>query len=184
MIKTESYIFSIDAGKAGTGYAVWKTSQFGKRDPMYPVENGVLQFKDVERLIRAFKQLVMQYTPSKAYIEDAALMMDSERGKVCAESGSLITFAKFIGRLEQVFAECYTSVEMVSVASWKGTLSKEIIKQRIIRRLPRINCKSHDWDAVGIGLYVQGHLHKNQKRKPNENINKRISSRNSRKSKN
>jgi hypothetical protein len=170
-MKNESYIFSIDAGKAGTGYAVWRYSTWGKRDPMYPIENGVIQYKDVERLLRVFKDLVYQYTPILAYIEDAALMLDSERGQVCATSGALVTFSKFIGRLEQIFAECYTKVEMVSVASWKGTLSKEIIKQRIIRRLPRINCKSHDWDAVGIGLYAQGHLHKNQKRKPNENHN-------------
>lgn len=164
MAKQDRYIFSIDAGKAGTGYAVWREGTFAKRDPAYPIENGVIFKKDVELQLKIFKTIVQRYSPIQAYIEDAAYMPQSKAGSVCASSGSLVIFAKYIGRLEQIFADAYCKVNMVSVAKWKGTLSKEIVKERIIRRLPKINCRSHDWDAVGIGLYIQGHI--NTKKKP------------------
>jgi hypothetical protein len=52
---------------------------------------------------------------------------------------------------------------LVTPSGWKGQLSKEIVTQRITKRLGSHTC--HDlriekdgWDAVGIGLWAVGYL--------------------------
>ena len=46
---------------------------------------------------------------------------------------------------------------LIPVNDWKGNLNKTIVIKRVKKRLGRLpECRSHAWDAVGIGLYMRG----------------------------
>ena len=151
-------IITIDPGKSGTGYAVWDALAFNgyKPKPVYPIESGIFQNKNTDFQLSLFDRLLIKYNPSKVYIEDAAVMEGSVKGRAAKYSGSVIVLAEYIGRVMQICSNNYVVYELVPVIKWKGTLTKHIVKNRILRKLPRIKAHSHDWDAIGLGLYLMG----------------------------
>lgn len=77
-------------------------------------------------------------------------------GTVTAKSGSLVKLSWFVGVLSGGLS--YESLELVTPTQWKGQLPKNIVIQRIKKRMPEVKAKSHDWDAIGLGLYWKGEM--------------------------
>ena len=68
------------------------------------------------------------------------------------------------GMLCGLFGAVYNiKPEPVEILHWKGQLPKEVVKQRVLRRLEargfELTTKaSHEYDAIGIGLHVLGEM--------------------------
>ena len=77
-----------------------------------------------------------------------------------AKRGDLVKLAHAVGVLHGMF----NHMEMVPVRNWKGQASKDVINNRTVRVVSASERKaagmsvdrSHDWDAVGIGLWALG----------------------------
>ena len=149
---------TIDPGIQGTGYAVWDFKGT-------LIKCGVIvapgKYIWEEKMHSIAHELTNHtYRCEKVYIEYpqkfGGVMGDMVSNK--GDLGKLFTCAGyFIGYLRCPF-------ELVPVNKWKGQLPKRIVNQRVEKILSEkeqmllsVN-HSHDWDAVGIGLYVQGRL--------------------------
>lgn len=151
-----NYLITIDPGSRGTGYAVWDLDFFNEYKKPKLVENGVWPPSRRNPILRKFKKLLLKFNSTKVVIENASFMDGNARTQAAARSGALVKLAQFIGRIQQICEDVGVKWELIEVNKWKGSLPKEIVKRRILRVMPRIRAKSHDWDAIGIGLYYQG----------------------------
>ena len=157
MIVKVKKVLSLDPG-VNIGFALWDADKFKRGVLMHPLEYGHLYNKEQEKTFYDFKLLVSRSNIITAYIENAVLMKNSEKGRVTADSGALVKLSQTIGRITQILIDQGVKVILVTVASWKGTLPKYVCERRIRRTLPRINKNqtNHAIDAIGIGLYKLG----------------------------
>ncbi len=85
----------------------------------------------------------------------------STGGMMVARRGDLVKLTFTCGFLVGYLCR-HVEVELVTVRQWKGQLPKAIVQTRIRRILgeevSRQFRNDHEWDAVGVGLYVQGYL--------------------------
>jgi hypothetical protein len=96
------------------------------------------------------------YSVTKVYIENASYFSGSKKGQMVADSGKLVVLAKYVGSLEAICHMMEVEFESIDVIKWKGNLPKEVVNDRIKAIWPECDCKSHDWDAVGLGMYIMG----------------------------
>jgi hypothetical protein len=86
--------------------------------------------------------------------------MPTPGGIKIAKRGDLVKLAHAVGVLHGMF----NHMELVPVRKWKGQASKDVINNRTVRIVSASERKaagmsvdrSHDWDAVGIGLWALG----------------------------
>ena len=163
---------TLDPGLHSTGYAVfegdtrWIEAGFNAEAP---VEAGLLQpdndvFKE-NPLIRACNigskifAIASGYGVNKAFVE-FPILFQSSYGHMAAASGDMQKIAATAGCFAGVLWDlCETAP--VLVRTWKGQLPKKVVEKRIQKILGKEVCKTLDiqkdaWDAVGIGLWVQG----------------------------
>ena len=153
-------IMTIDPGLGGTGIAIWDTEQWEVQKKLnehksYPINPTVtLTIYKKEKILFGIEKLCMKHNVVLAYIENAYYGA-SEKGQVTASSGALVKLSEFIGEITSIL-KCYCQVRLVSPQKWKGTMTKEAVIHRILKRCPHIVATSHAWDAVGIGLFEVG----------------------------
>lgn len=142
---------TIDPGLAGTGYAVWT--------PHWQlIDHGVITSREEEwtskgpDIVARLAERAMHFDAGVGYVELPQLFQ-SAGGLVTANSGALVKLAWFVGF---ICGRMPCPVELVGVNEWKGQLPKAIVQKRILKRMPGCRAKSHDWDAIGIGLYKAG----------------------------
>ena len=85
---------------------------------------------------------------------------ESKGGIVTLQSGALVKLSIATGMLLgglQVFTPS-AKLHLIPVNNWKGQLSKALVQWRIQKLLhvDATTYKSHQWDAVGIGLFAKG----------------------------
>lgn len=146
---------TIDPGLSGTGYAVWD-------EDWNLLSNGVVNGGNKKKgyqIISELSKKLKDYTfyIAKVFIELPA-KFSGAKGEMVANQGGLVKLSMFAGSLEQKFLDMGYDVVMVPVIKWKGQLPKEVVIKRIKRLLPKAQATSHDWDAIGIGLYLKGDL--------------------------
>lgn len=176
MFSLPKTIITVDPGTAGLGIAVWDRVEWEvvyslnikqKREllqTLTPIKHFTKTFKEKEKYFHWFDELLITYNCSIVYCEKPAYMGSSDKGQMVAESGRLVTLALHVGGLRAIAWTRACSFHLIDVATWKGTLSKAIVQERILRVWPECQAKSHDWDAIGIGMYLLG-LINNSKRK-------------------
>jgi hypothetical protein len=160
---------TIDPGIAGSGFAVWDkfqwdlmmTSNIGYKSSNLIFKPPMIHL--VKKFNTDFKYMLFLQTFIKAlnikriYCEKPKFMgMGSAKGHMVAVKGDLITLAIFVGSLKATALLNHVPMYMVEISEWKGTLSKEIVNEKILTLWPGCKAKSHDWDAIGIGLYLLG----------------------------
>lgn len=152
----EPTILTLDPG-LNIGLAAWEKQKFKRKELHYPFYE-VIKYPDQKKSLYAFKKFISHYNIHKCYMENAVLMRDSTEGQVTATSGALVKLAQTIGKLVTILQENGIETELVEVASWKGTLPKEVCEKRIKRILPRLPnpISNHVIDAIGIGLNQMG----------------------------
>lgn len=100
--------------------------------------------------------------------------MQGHGGMRTARSGDLVKLSYQCGRIHELF---YRGLGVkactVQVARWKGQLPKEQVNRRVLRMYTKAfgkkalqelhavgasRAQSHDWDAIGIGLWAKGYF--------------------------
>lgn len=142
---------TIDPGTNGCGWAVWGSDWTLK---YYGVLSSGSKNWDIKRdeIAKKLKKIVTNYGVTKGYIEEPQ-KFHGTFGNMVADRGDLVKLSIFVG-----YVEGYLGIEMerVRVLDWKGQLPKDVVIKRIKRLMPKTRAKSHDWDAIGIGLYLKG----------------------------
>lgn len=94
------------------------------------------------------------------------MFMPTAAGIRTARRGDLVKLAHAVGVLHCHLTAAWGSCELVPVPKWKGQASKDVINRRIFKILSGDEKndtglsldRSHDWDAVGIGLWALGRM--------------------------
>ena len=143
---------TIDPGLSGTGWAYWDRNwKLIRHGVIKPPAKHTWEQK-MQFIIQILESHVYELGLNQAYVEFPSFFQ-STGGQVTARSGALVKLSSLVGAIMFTF-----SAKPVRVNEWKGQLPKEIIIKRIKRILPNVKAKSHDWDAIGIGLYLRGDL--------------------------
>lgn len=137
---------AIDPGVAGSGVAVWLAGE------KYPCFNEAVKKKDRKAYRNYFAELLHKFEVKYVMIEKPAFQ-NSVKGQMALRKGDLIELTLFVGGMEMALMELGAEVELIDVSLWKGQLPKEVVNTRIKSVFPEVNAKSHDWDAIGIGLW-------------------------------
>ena len=86
--------------------------------------------------------------------------MTSAKGIAATNKGLINKLSYLCGIFACIALERGILQDAILVRDWKGQLPKEAVIKRIKRIAPNtvriIHPTSHDWDAIGIGLYAQG----------------------------
>ncbi len=160
-------VLTLDPGIYDTGWAVWPFLSNQPGDMVYrPSQTGVSHIVRKGNSVRKasntqcawLRSVIQIHNINCVIIEQAEVWGGSARSQASATSGDLVKLITLIGRYDQVAAEeCSADPVLVTVKEWKGQLSKDAVKQRIRRAIDE-EYKSHDADAVGMGLSAQGKL--------------------------
>lgn len=143
---------TIDPGLNGTGWALWDERWKLLRNGVITPKNKGWEMRgseitcrvlDLDELINDVRDVYMEFPE----------FHQSAGGQVTAKSGALVKLAWFVGFLSSAIP---VPVHYVTPTQWKGQLPKQIVIDRIKAKMPDVKAKSHDYDAIGIGLYVRG----------------------------
>lgn len=141
---------TIDPGTNGTGWAVW--------DDKWNLQNhGVIipkseEWKDkMEEVTNKLFEISMMLPYLRSlHIEYPSVF----GGGVAAQSGAVVKLAVLVGYISGRMS--HLICDFITVPEWKGQLPKAAVIRRIKKLLPEVDAGSHDWDAIGIGLYKSG----------------------------
>lgn len=145
---------TIDPGLGGTGWAVW-TNDWILTDYGVVFAGTKNKINAKQDLAKKLYAEIHSYNIKRAYIEYPA-KFSGVKGDMVAGGGSLVKLAEFVGYLRAYLDMRKIETLAVPVIEWKGQMPKEAVKHRIRRVLPEAKPTSHDWDAIGIGLYLKG----------------------------
>lgn len=171
---------AIDPGIVTVGYAIFKSSMFrpGKECPRpvaagahvlpgrlkrsAPETNALRMVAIVERVIRAYRVEQVWCERMEFRSTAAGLAAVNDILGVQFACGAYAKLAEQIG----------AAYHPAPVSQWKGQLSKQQVVDRVLKRwnhntdpgrnddtlefLSSFDYPSHDWDAVGIGLWGAG----------------------------
>ena len=155
---------SIDPGLHSCGWAV-----FYCHGPVVPLAVGLIHppgsIADEDFLVRAqnvggqVDNVVKQYGSREAWIE-MPVFFQSAGGMMGMASGSVPKLCACVGAIA---GRLSVPAHPVLVPTWKGSLPKAIVTNRIRRILGedvcrRMGMKKDIFDAVGIGLWRRGKL--------------------------
>lgn len=155
---------TIDPGLTGTGWAIWDT-----KTQIAPLLAGVWvapqkeKGRDLTWLNRChWLALKLGMTCAAVGVEacwiEYPIFFDDAEGHMGMKKGDIPKLIMLVGAMSYALHLGDVVCHLPSVREWKGQLSKQQVRIRCIKRLGEETCrglKSHDWDAVGIGLWVQ-----------------------------
>jgi hypothetical protein len=165
---------TVDPGLGGTGWAIWKRDNFHDLcepvcsgsidDPtrMYPTAEPFTWWERSSIICDTLQGLAQRYVSFVIYVEQPMFMETSGKGLSAARDGDLVTLSALFGMIAG--RACNGNSRMfcpVQIPTWKGSMSKDVTKVRVMDKLPRwkpTTNTTHEIDAVGIGLHVKGHL--------------------------
>ncbi len=104
--------------------------------------------------------LIERFMPTHVYCEFPAFFQSSG-GQKTAKSGALVKLVFTVGATAETCRTLGIQFIPVPVNQWKGQLPKEVVEERVMKRLkgvPFAPFDDHCIDSVGIGLYVKGFL--------------------------
>lgn len=144
---------TIDPGGTGSGWALWsKGWKLLSNGVVIPPGTGEDKWEErAYYTVSSLSRVAKCAGCSLGFVEYPAFFQANGGG--VASSGALVKLAWFVGL---VCGKLPMHVELVTVGEWKGQLPKAVVERRIREILPGVKAKSHDWDAIGIGLYKAG----------------------------
>ncbi len=147
---------TIDPGVGGTGWALWNAKWGLLKNGVIHEAYGGQETDDLiiwkHRAIKVSERVreMCWKGVDELYIEYPSVF----GGGVAAQSGAVVKLACLVGMICGSAGVNY--FELVPVHAWKGNLPKDVVQRRIKKLLPNAKAESHDWDAIGIGLYKKG----------------------------
>lgn len=174
-------LVSVDVGMNALGWAAWLYAN--EREPVAPTGAGVIKVPNAilkstkldEQWILRFEWLMDrfrvdvydEYKPRRLALEWPEFRASSAMGHAAASRGNLTQLAFAAGAhacmawmARRDGAGC--KVILLPVSTWKGMLPKDVVTARIHAAIGKSasltgEFSSHAIDAVGIGLFAQGH---------------------------
>jgi Holliday junction resolvasome RuvABC endonuclease subunit len=155
---------SIDPGLTTTGYAIWKDKKtFITGDVIRPHKQNT-SLEKIRFVHRELMKIYRGHMPNSIVIEIPE-HWSGATGFAARESGSVFKLLHLVGYIQGAFEHNgLARVDLFSPREWKGQLSKEMVKKRLMNITPlkKINLDSfrHDLiDAIAIGyVYLGGKL--------------------------
>ncbi len=160
------HFFTIDPGarqNGGTGmaYFVLKNKHhiasviFSSKESTYD--------ERVDEIVSSVIMSVRTYGNAPIFIEKPKFF-DTGKGYVAAKSDSLGKLIYLYGRLCQACLMARSEngkIIPLEIAHWKGQLSKEQVKRRVMKARPKLDyskISGDEIDAIGMGLYILGEI--------------------------
>jgi len=166
--KTQTFLkkhLSVDPGSAGSGVALWDSEKYHEMQMPRDLFSLLSRQKTWENRVQDIsEQLIVKIRPYEILTASIEFpeFMEGVRGYAAAREESVTKLAFMVGVISEKLWRLGTEVKLIRPHEWKGQLTKHAVEARIIRRLPEIkekmNPRSHQWDAIGIGLYAKGHF--------------------------
>jgi len=149
-----------DPGSGGTGFAMFSSND------LYPIATKKIEIDIsnwwLKRKLLLFKtEEYLQTIKDKCFVMyiEKPQFMESHTGLTAARTDSLVKLVSIYACIIYIAEKNGFDVRVVSINAWKGQMSKEMITIRIQKILNK-RFVDHVADAVGIGLYLKGKLHK------------------------
>lgn len=159
-------VLAIDPGFGGTGWALFDSNS--GVCPL-PLRAGIITASEIgqsgdleDRMIRLsdrLRRIVFTFNRKPTVIAiELPKYMQSPTGHASASSGNLTTLFMAVASCVAVQWQEEIKLKLVPVNDWKGTMPKDLVKKRICKKLScsKSAYSSHEWDAIGIGLYCLG----------------------------
>lgn len=99
----------------------------------------------------------------RTFVEQPGFQESREVGRIAARKGDLVKLAHLVGVLHAMTTLHRGVFTPVEVQQWKGQLPKEVCQRRINGKLFPSHSQypqwtHHEYDAVGLGLFVKGYF--------------------------
>ena len=157
---------TVDPGLGGTGWAVWSRETFKACCP--PLDSGAIVLARRSRpwwwhcieIAERVRCIMQQSSAAIVYVEQPQFM-EAGKGLAAARDGDLVKLTSIFGAIMGVCNNQSRLFCPVPIPEWKGNMPKDVFEPRIRSRIPKWKPKTgttHEMDAVGIGLFVKGHL--------------------------
>lgn len=173
---------TVDPGLGGTGWALWSGAEpktvIGR--VQYPLSSGAITtdlphdswIRRVDDIAYQLMRVMYFHNPVKRLYVEQPEFFEGGKGMTAARRGDLVklvtTFGAILGRCAQ-FSQSPFDLDghtcnfiPVEIIKWKGNLDKAVCNERVAKRLPDFKPKrivsTHEWDAIGIGLYLTGNF--------------------------
>ena len=171
----EKVAVTIDPGLGGTGYAFWnwKTFQRNVRNrngsdiqnqyatPMLTdsgtikAGGGSWEYRCGSIILRLQTLIRNPDLSIKYVLVEGQAYFESGKGQASAKTGSLIKLVHMAGAIHGMCTANIIAHKIVPV-TWKGQLNDRKVASRVRAVIKRPFNTSHEVDAVGIGLFLQG----------------------------
>lgn len=163
---------TVDPGLGGTGWAAWTPTIQQNRMPIKSGSISALslqeEWQDRARCIaQELQRMVEMYQVRKIFLE-LPRYMEGGVGITAARRGDLIKLAITTGiiigyccRSRSPYAVDQCAIAFIEIPDWKGNLEKKMCNDRCRKIMDQYDFisatdTSHEWDAIGMGLYIQG----------------------------
>jgi Holliday junction resolvasome RuvABC endonuclease subunit len=169
---------SVDPGLNGTGWAIWDDGQNIRKEltktPWRLVDHGAFTPRgdSIQERVALVCSHIRNILLSRVLVEgvrECTVAVEHPQYFAGAgatnASGALVTLAMTVGAVLAATSTLANTHPLLVPLSWKGNLPKEICCKRIIERVrrdpayykwkPNTNT-THEIDAIGIGLHLQG----------------------------
>lgn len=158
----EAPYMTVDPGLSGTGLAVWVPDS---DQPLLTKSLSLNSKLEHYKRSRSYKRLFAEFIDYETkgievcYIEWPR-MFESAGGHMSSAKGDIHKLVFLVSCFANACWERGIEYRELPVNDWKGTMSKEMVAERVADRLlcdPK-EYPNHVMDAVGMGLYVKGLL--------------------------
>lgn len=157
---------SVDPGDH-TGWAKWKGD-------LYPIVGQInvskakhikMQEDELAHQWMHFSHLLDEYSPRYVYIEGVEFWEGSFKSVTAAKRQNLSKLAYLVGGFANEARRRGIETRLLPARIWKGQMSNDVLKRKILRINGEDYASDHIDNAVGIGLSRMGLL-LNTKRQP------------------
>lgn len=151
-------IMTIDPGSSGCAWAIWRSLQ--KNETPFLIGKFKPRTKDWMQnachAARAIDADAITNRVSTIYCEEPKFFNEG-----AANDGALVKLSFAVGCIGMAADRWRIPFKLVPVSKWMGQINEQILIRRVTRILGESVCTqlglhTHAWDAVGIGLYLQG----------------------------
>ncbi len=158
-------IHFIDPGITGTGHATWIELPLARatRPDDYGCVKGIKRTEPWQDRSYYVSQALAdgvfsKYGSNVVVVEEPCVWSGNDKSEKSVKKGDILKLMYLVGQIAYVCREFSCPCIQVKPHEWKGNMNKAVVIERIKRALKGWSPRSHDADAVGMGLSAMGVL--------------------------
>lgn len=156
-------VMTVDPGD-NTAWAIWNRRTLPETG-MFVLDKKIIKVEDQFKYMwEKFEDLISGFNFNKVYIEGVEVYTGSLKSKTASvkrkgqKIPSLFKLAFLIGGYCRICTENYVDFEIINFSQWGGQMPPNAVQAQIRHLLNTEFESQHIYDAVGMGLYLQGKL--------------------------